>query len=134
MPRVGHYKAAQRVLSYLRRHPHGKIFIDVNQPPIRGMVKIDIDQSWTEMYPEAEEIIPNDMLEPLGKECTVTCFVDADHARDKLTFRSVTGILLLVNYTPLIWYTKHQKTVESSTYGSELIAARIGVEMIIEVR
>ena len=46
----------------------------------------------------------------------------------------MTGILLLVNNTPLIWYTKRQKTVESSTYGSELVAARIGVEMIIEVR
>ena len=106
----------------------------MNQPPVRGMVKIDIDQSWTEMYPEAEEIIPYDLLEPLGKECSVTCYVDADHARDKVTCRSVTGILLLVNNTPLIWYTKRQKTVESSTYGSELVAARIGVEMVMEVR
>ena len=74
------------------------------------------------------------MLEPLSKECTVTCFVDADHARDKVTCRSVTGILLLVNNTPLIWYTKRQKTVETSTYGSELVAARLGTEMVIEVR
>jgi len=86
------------------------------------------------MYPEAEEIIPPDMLEPLGKECTITCYVDADHARDKVTCRSVTGILLLVNNTPLIWYTKRQKTVESSTYGSELVASRIGVDMVVEVR
>ena len=93
-----------------------------------------MDQSWTELYPEAEEIIPHDMLEPLSKDCTVTCFVDADHARDKVTCRSVTGALLLVNNTPLIWYTNRQNTVETSTYGSELLAARTGTEMVIEVR
>lgn len=134
MPRQGHYKAAQRIFGYSRKYSNGKVLIDVNQAPIRGMVKIDIDQSWTELYPEAEAIIPYDMLEPLGKQCSITCYVDADHARDKVTCRSVTGILLLVNNTPLIWYTKCQKTVESSTYGSELVTARIGVEMVIEGR
>ena len=54
----------------------------MNQPPVRDMVKIDMDQSWTELYPEAEETIPSDMLEPLSKDCTITCYVDADHARD----------------------------------------------------
>ena len=47
------------------------------------------------MYLEVEEIIPSDMLEPLSKECTNTCYLDADHARVKETCRSVTGILLL---------------------------------------
>ena len=65
-----------------------------------------------EFYPEAEEMIPPDMLKPLGTMGTITCYVDADHARDKVTSRSGTGILLCVNNTPLIWYTKCQKTVE----------------------
>ena len=47
MPRIGHYKAAQRIFSYLRKYPYGKILIDANQPPIRNMAKIDINQSWT---------------------------------------------------------------------------------------
>ena len=74
------------------------------------------------------------MLEPLSKRCTVTCYVGADHARDKVPWRSVTGVLLLVNNTPLIWYTKRQMNVETSTYGSELVAAKIGTEMAVEVR
>ena len=64
----------------------------------------------------------------------MTCYVDADHARDKLTRRSVTGIVLLVNNTPLMWISKRQKTVETSTYGSELVAARIAIDLIIEWR
>jgi hypothetical protein len=90
--------------------------------------------NWNEFYPEAEEDIPKDALDPLGTPSSVTCYVDADHARDKVTCRSVTGILLCVNNTPLIWYTKRQKTVETSTYGSELVAARVAVELVIEVR
>jgi hypothetical protein len=40
----------------------------------------------------------------------------------------------LVNKTPVKWYSKRQNTVETSTYGSELVAARIAIEMIIEYR
>jgi len=88
----------------------------------------------TEKYPEAEGFIPNDMLDPLSKECTITCYVDADYARDKVTCRSLTGVLLLVNNTILICYTERHKILDTSTYGSELVAARIGTEMVIEVR
>ena len=31
------------------------------------------------------ENLPVDRLEPKGELCTITCYVDADHARDKLT-------------------------------------------------
>jgi hypothetical protein len=39
--------------------------------------------------------------------------------------RSVTGILHLMNKTPIEWYSKKQATVETATYGSEFVAARI---------
>src|SRR5688500_10049992 len=134
VPRKGHYKEAQRIFSYLRKFPHGRILIDGTDPPIRNYIKFERSENWGEFYPEAEEDIPKDSLESLGTTSTVTCYVDADHARDKVTCRSVTGILLCVNNTPLIWYTKRQKTVETSTYGSELVAARVAVELVIEVR
>ena len=74
------------------------------------------------------------MPTPKGKEARITVFVDADHARDKVTRRSVTGILVLINNTPIKYICKRQKTVETSTYGSELIAARIAIEVILELR
>jgi len=74
------------------------------------------------------------MPKPQGNMATLTCYVDADHARDKITRRSVTGIVLLVNNTPLTWISKRQKTVETSTYGSELVAARIATDLIVEWR
>ena len=64
----------------------------------------------------------------------MTCYVDADHAHCQATRRSVTGIVLFVNNMPIRWVSKRQTTVETSTYGSELIAARIAVELILEMR
>jgi hypothetical protein len=48
--------------------------------------------------------------------------------------KSVTGILHLINKTPLDWYAKKQATVETATYGSEFVASRICVEQIIDLR
>ena len=91
-------------------------------------------QNWAELYPDACEDLPYDMPIPKGAVARIVVYVDADHARDKVTRRSVSGIILLINNTPLIWISKRQPTVEISTYGSELIATRIAVETILEVR
>ena len=39
-----------------------------------------------------------------------------------------------MNNTPLTWVSKQQKMVETSTYGSKLVAAHIAVNLIIEWR
>jgi hypothetical protein len=40
----------------------------------------------------------------------------------------------MINNTPIRWISKRQKTLETSTYGSELVASRIATELILEVR
>jgi hypothetical protein len=40
----------------------------------------------------------------------------------------------MLNNTPIRWVSKRQKTVETSTYGSELVASRVDTELILEVR
>ena len=40
----------------------------------------------------------------------------------------------MINNTPVKWISKRQKTVETSTYGSELVAAKQAVELILEYR
>jgi hypothetical protein len=40
----------------------------------------------------------------------------------------------MLNNTPTIWESKRQKTVETSTYGSESVASRIATDVILEAR
>jgi hypothetical protein len=63
----------------------------------------------------------------------MTVYVDADHAHDLVTRRSITGILIMLNNTPIRRIFNCQKTVETSTYGSELVASRIATELILEI-
>ena len=86
------------------------------------------------VYGDVKEIIPDNIPEPLGKKVVLTHFVDANLYHDMLSGRSVTGVLHLVNQTPIDWYSKKQATVETATYGSEFVAARTCVEQIIDLR
>jgi hypothetical protein len=93
-----------------------------------------IDHIWTEFYPDAQEDLPPNMPAPLGTTPTTYMYVDADHAHDQVTRRSVTGILTLGNGMPIRWYSKRQQTVESSSYGSKLVVARAATKQIIDIR
>ena len=81
------------------------------------------------MLPDKSEMPP-----PRGPKMRITVYKDADHAHDLVTRRSVTGCLLFLNNTPVKWISKRQKTVETSTYGSELVAAKMATELILEYR
>ena len=60
--------------------------------------------------------------------------MDADHAGCQVTRRSQTGILIYVNRAPILWFSTRQNTMETSTFGSEFVAARIAVEMVEGLR
>ena len=65
---------------------------------------------------------------------TTTTYVDANLHHDQGTGKAVTACLHIVNATPSHWYTKRQATVETATYGSEFVAARIAPDQIIDLR
>ena len=77
------------VFGYLDSHPEGRIVIDPNFHD-RSLYNPAKCKNWDEMYPDAQEDVPRDILVPKGKEIRITVFVDANHARDKVTRRSVT--------------------------------------------
>ena len=52
---------------------------------------------------------------------------------DFMTGWSATGVLHLLNQTPVDWFSKRQGQVETATYGSEFVAARTSVEQIINL-
>ena len=62
------------------------------------------------------------------------CFVDANHAGNKVTRRSQTGILIFCCMAPIMWHSKRQNTVETSTFGSEFTALKNAVELVEALR
>ena len=67
------------------------------------------------------------MPAPRGNVISKYCFVDTNHAADKVTRRSQIGILLFCNKAPFIWHSKRQNCVEVLTFGSEFIALKNAV-------
>jgi hypothetical protein len=64
----------------------------------------------------------------------MTVYVDADHSHDPVIKRFIVEILFMLNNKPIRWISKRQMTVETPTYGSELVVSRITTELILEVR
>ena len=84
---------------------------------------------WSDFYSPQEEIVPGDMPEPRGKGLQMTVFVDSDHAGDLVNRRSRTGVLIFCGRSPIVFHTKKQGSIESSSFGSELSAMKTAVEL-----
>jgi hypothetical protein len=67
------------------------------------------------VYGNTKEVLSKDAPEPLGKHVTLTHYVDANLMHYVTTAESVTGILHLINKTPLDWHSKKQAMVETAT-------------------
>jgi hypothetical protein len=59
------------------------------------------DSYWMEFYPDARKEIPKDLPPERGPRVGMTVYVDADHAHDLFIRRSITGILVMLNNTPI---------------------------------
>jgi hypothetical protein len=60
-------------------------------------------------------------------------FKDANLLHCKITRKSCTGILHMLNQMPIEWFSKRENTVETQTYGSECLAARQATEHIMDI-
>ena len=131
-PREGHLEQMFHIMAYLKNHNNSRLVFDYTRPTFTNLNDSQVD--WQEFYPGAREPIPPNVPEPRGKSVSTTCFVDADHAGCQLTRRSHTGFVIFVNRAPILWFSKRQATVESSTFGSESVAMRHAIDTIEGLR
>ena len=101
-PREGHLRAALHMFSYLKSGGHQLLPFHPMMPVMEGAYAIpkmedSIMEIWKNFYSDAEDEVPLDMPKALGGSVRIYCFVDADHAGDKLTRRSCTGIIIKIN-------------------------------------
>lgn len=138
-PRIGHLHQTFHIFKYLDGKNNSWIPLD----PERLTIKFNVPSNESpelrremmkKIYQDAAEETPVNAPEPRGKCVQINCYVDADHAGNRVTRRSQTGILIFLNMALVSWYSKRQNTVESSTFGSEFIAMRIAVEKAKSMR
>jgi hypothetical protein len=131
-PREGHLEAVYHIFGYLKSHPKRKIAFNPSYPDISKSRFLQHD--WTDFYRGATEAIPPNAPPARGKSVTMDCFVNANLAGDTVSRRSQTGSLIFVNWAPILWHSKRQNTVESSTFGSEIVALKNAIELIEGLR
>ena len=133
MPREGHLQKVYGIFAYLEKHKKSNMVFDPTPVTLDEAAFHKTDWS-NSIYGKISEELPPNAPEPLGKPVNITCFVDADHAGEKVTRRSQTGFIIYLNNAPIDWYSKKQNTVESSTFGSEFVAMRVAVERLRALR
>jgi len=133
IPREGHKRRALRLFGYLKHHPRA---CTIFSPIELDMDHIKFEEhDWTDLYPFAQEHISGKVPKTHNKEAlSFTVIGDASHASCYETRRSHTGLMAILGSTVIKTYSKRQNTVETSTYGSEVVAMRLGVEMALEIR
>ena len=129
-PRKGHLSAVFHVFAWLKLHKRSKVVLD----PRYKVHEVYEKPDWSDFYKDAKEAIPHDMPEPLGMPVQQTVYVDSDHAGDKVTRRSRTGILLFLNSAPIVWRSSKQMSIETSSFGSEFSAMKAAVEITEGIR
>ncbi|MGH7954981.1 MAG: hypothetical protein ACREOZ_03385, partial [Gloeomargaritales cyanobacterium] len=103
-PRTGHLNQVFHIFAYLKSHKRSTMIFDDTRANIAESKFVKSD--WAEFYRDAKELIPLNAPEARGNPVQMNCFVDADHAGDRLTRRSHTGILIFLNRDPIFWYSK----------------------------
>ena len=133
LPREGHLEAVYGIFAYLAKHEDSSIVFDDKVPSLdlSGFSTTDWGKS---IYGDISEERPRQAPEPLGLPMKMYCFVDASHAGDLATRRSHTGFIIYLNNAPIQWYSRRQNTVETSTFGAELVAMRTATEAIRALR
>ena len=132
-PREGHLERVKRICGYLSKFRDAFIRIRTEEPDYSDLPNKEYDWSRS-VYGNVRERRATDAPEPKGKPVTTTTYKDANLYHDLATGRAVSGILHLLNQTPIDWYTKKQETVETATYGSEFAAARTAIQQIAALR
>ena len=64
--------------------------------------------------------MPPDVPETLVKEVVMRCFVNADHAVEKVTRISSSGFIIFLKMAPIYYFSKRQNIVNKSTLGSDV--------------
>jgi hypothetical protein len=112
-PTAAHYSALKSVVKYLRRTKSWGL-IYWRPAPLQHLPHVPFEQQ------ELDESLPSFPCHPLSE---LVGYVDAAHATDLATRRSITGLVFTLAGGAIAFKSKVQPTVSTSSTEAELIAA-----------
>ena len=134
-PREGHLELARKIMGYLKKYPKRGYTINPQPPKISGEYQeVQLKKDFGNQYHYFTEDIDPRFPEQLLPELDINIFCDSDHGHDKVTGRSITGLISFVGSTPVTWQSKRQSSVQTSTFGAEFVALKKAVEEAVEIR
>ena len=134
-PRTGHLAAARQILGYLKKFPKRGYIVNPDPPTFASEYQdVAIKINFGHQYSYFREDIDPRFPPPLMAELPINIFVDADHAHDKVTGRSITGLFTFIGSTPATWGAKRQTAVATSTFSAEFMALKRAVEESVTLR
>jgi hypothetical protein len=104
-PRIGHMEQILKIFAYLKLHHNSRLVLDPTYPDINEH-DMSKKRNWNQFYGMTKEDVLGLIPRPLGEELIVQAFMDADFAGEKLTQRSRTGFVIVLNNAPIYWFTK----------------------------
>ena len=116
-PRLVHLEGLYYIFGYLKKHEMSQIVFDPKKTKTDEQYFAPGTTDWRDFYGEVMEELPPRIPVSLGRSVHDTCFVDANHVGIVVTRQSHIGALIYLINEPIIWFSKKQNTVESSTFG-----------------
>eukprot|EP00957_Ditylum_brightwellii_P136059 10376375-Ditylum_brightwellii.AAC.2 len=90
------------------KKPNWRIRVDLCNPIVvkngaEPMLEVDLSTKLKDQYHDAQEHIDKKVPTALLNELAITAYVDSNHAHDKITQRSITGLITFVGRTPMMF-------------------------------
>ena len=133
MPQKYHIEALYLIFHFLSKNPKKILVMETSVPSVDESI-FNLNTDWEDLYGDVVEEEPHLIPETLGRTVYVEYFVDTYHSGNFITRHPHSGILLFINNDLMKSFIKRKNTVESITFGSELVALRISRNMIVEIR
>ena len=116
------------IFGFLRINHNSQIAYDPSYSTID--MNVFKPNDWKSFYGNVKESIPSNAPELGGKDVDLRLYIDSDHAGEKHTHRSRTGFFVFMNTALVQWFSKQQATIETSVFGAEFVAMKIGMESL----
>jgi hypothetical protein len=125
LPREGHLEQVFLKFAHLKRYHNTEVVYDPSDPVIDEAHSEAMDWASSEFgHLDGVEELPPNMPEPRSQGFLIRAKVDADHASDSMTRRCRTGFLVWINSCLVYFLSKKQTSVETCSFGSELVAKK----------